>query len=67
MDCPAKLREEYTKVVLQHHHDIMKIGVHILRERNKKNREKLKRKCWIRSWIDRRKKYGVYDKLMMEI
>ena len=67
MDDPAKSREEYMEAVLKHHHDIMEVGVHMLREKEAKKRKKQKRQYWIRPWIGKRENYGLYDKLMMEL
>ncbi|XP_045121906.1 protein ALP1-like [Portunus trituberculatus] len=65
MDCPAALRRKYQLAVLQHQNDLTDLTPHQL-QRNRRNADR-KRRTWVRSWIGRRRQFGLYDQLMVEL
>ena len=68
MENPARLRRDYLLAVLQHQHDLIDLLLYRLRaSRAKRTKVKRKRKNWVRPWIGRRRQFGRYDQLMVEI
>ena len=68
MEDPAKLRREYLLAVLQHQHDLIDLTLYRLRaNRARRRRGEQRRKNWVRPWIGRRRQFGMYDQLMVEL
>ena len=68
MEDPARLRREYLLAVLQHQHDLIDLTVYQLRaKRAWRGRYKRRRNHWVRPWIGRRRQFGMYDQLMVEL
>ena len=52
----------------QHHLELINLTLHcIKRNRKRKQRRRRRRQIWIRPWIGRRRQFGLYDQLMVEL
>ncbi|XP_068235815.1 putative nuclease HARBI1 [Palaemon carinicauda] len=68
MEDPARLRREYLLAVLQHQHDLIDLTLYQLRaNKARRRRGERRRKNWVRPWIGRRRQFGIYDQLMVEL
>ena len=67
MEDTATLRRQYLPV-LEHQHDLIELTLHQLRaNRAGRRRRERRRRNWVRPWIGRRRHYGIYDQLMVEL
>ncbi|XP_795502.2 protein ALP1-like [Strongylocentrotus purpuratus] len=67
MDGHDRLRLQYEIAVLQHQQNLMELAihqVHVIRRRIKRRNQ---RRFWVRPWIGRRRQFGLYDQLLMEL
>ncbi|KAK7097241.1 putative nuclease HARBI1 [Littorina saxatilis] len=68
MEDPARLRREYQLAVLQHQHDLIDLTLYQVRAgRRRRTRGERGRRNWVRPWIGRRRQFGMYDQLMVEL
>ncbi|XP_070188769.1 uncharacterized protein [Littorina saxatilis] len=68
MEDPARLRREYQLAVLQHQHDLIDLTLYQVRaNRPRRRRGERGRRNWVRPWIGRRRQFGMYDQLMVEL
>lgn len=68
MDDPERLRQEYQLVVLQHQYDIIELALHQIRaNRMRKRRGQRRGRVWVRPWIGRRRQFGLYDQVLVEL
>ncbi|KAK7098249.1 hypothetical protein V1264_002589 [Littorina saxatilis] len=68
MEDPARLRREYQLAVLQHQHDLIDLTLYQVRaSRRRRTRGERGRRNWVRPWIGRRRQFGMYDQLMVEL
>ncbi len=68
MQDPERLRQEYQRAVLQHQYDILALELHQIRvNRRRRRRGQRRRHVWVRPWIGRRREFGLYDQLMVEL
>ena len=64
----ARLRQQYLLPVLQHQHDLIDLTLYQLRaNRARRRRGERRRRNWVRPWIGRRRHFGMYDQLMVEL
>ena len=66
MDDPDKLRLQYKIAVLRHQQNLMELAlhqIHVIRRRRRRGQ----RKYWVRPWIGRRRQFGLYDQLLVEL
>ena len=52
--------------VLQHQLDLLQLAIYYLKKKRKRKQRK-RRVCWVKSWIGRRRQFGLYDQLMVEL
>ena len=52
--------------VLQHHLDLLQLAIYYLKKKRKRKQRK-RRVRWVKSWIGRRRQFGLYDQLMVEL
>ncbi|KAK6190989.1 hypothetical protein SNE40_002741 [Patella caerulea] len=64
---PESLRREYQIAVLRHQNDLIDLALYKMRAKRIRKRRGQRRKNWIRPWILRRREYGMYDKLLVEL
>ena len=50
--------------LLQHQYDLIDVALHHIRRRRRKRR---RREVWGRPWIGRRRQFGLYDQLLVEL
>ena len=50
--------------LLQHQYDLIDVALHHIRRRRRKRR---RREVWVRPWIGRRRQFGLYDQLLVEL
>jgi hypothetical protein len=69
MEDPERLRREYHLhvVVLQHQYDIIELTLHQIRDNRMRRRRQRRRRVWVRPWIGRRRLFGLYDQLLVEL
>ena len=69
MDTSGKSRRDYIVAMLRHQHNLIDLTLHMLRiNRNRRHRRnQRRRRSWVREWIGRRRKFGIYDQLMVEL
>ena len=67
MDGPDKQRLEYEIAVLQHQQNLMELTLHQLHIIRRRGRRRRQRRFWIRPWIGRRRQFGLYDQLLVEL
>lgn len=55
--------------VLQHEHDLINLALHQIQENRirRRRRRRKRREVWVRPWIGRRRQFGLYDQLMVEL
>ena len=67
MECSERLQEQYICAVLQQDFLMTEIALCLyIRERQRRRRKRV-RKVWTRALILRRKQFGLYDHLMVEL
>ena len=67
LDDPDRLRIQYEIAVLQHQQDLVELTLHqvdVIRRRRKRRGH---RRFWVRPWIGRRRQFGLYDQLHLEL
>ena len=52
--------------VLQHQLDLLQLAIYYLKKKRKRKQRK-RRVRWVKSWIGRRRQFGLYDQLMVEL
>ena len=67
MDDPERLRQEYQIAVLQHQQDLIELALYQVGHNQARRRGRRRRRHWVRPWIGRRKQFGLYDQLMVEL
>jgi len=66
MDDPDKLRLQYKIGVVQHQQNLTELAlhqIHVIRRRRRRGQ----RRYWVRPWIGRRRQFGLYDQLLVEL
>ena len=53
--------------VLQHQYDLIDLAIHHIQHNRRKKRRRKRRGIWMRSWIGRRRQFGMYDQLLVEL
>lgn len=66
MEDPERLRRQYLLAVLQHQNDVFQLVILKLRRDRRRGRRR-RRTSWVRPWIGRRRQFGMYDQLMVEL
>ncbi|KAK6167936.1 hypothetical protein SNE40_021859 [Patella caerulea] len=64
---PGSFRREYQIAFLRHQNDLIDLALYKLRAKRIRKRRRQRRTNWIRPWILRRREYGMYDKLLVEL
>ena len=67
MDDPDRLRIQYGIAVLRHQQNLVELAlrqVDVIRRRRKRRGH---RRFWVRPWIGRRRQFGLYDQLLVEL
>ena len=67
MECSERLQEQYICAVLQQDFLMTEIALRLYIRERQRRRRKRARKVWTRAWILRRKQFGLYDHLMVEL
>ena len=69
MEDAQRLRRVYLIAMPQHELDVLKsnIAEHIQGTRPQRKKPRRRRQCWTKIWILRRKEFGMYDQLMVEL
>jgi len=66
MDDPDKLRLQYKIAILQHQQNLMELALHQIHV-TRRRRRRGQRRYWVRPWIGRRRQFGLYDQLLVEL
>ena len=53
--------------VLQHQYDLIDLAIHHIQHNRRKKRRRKRRGIWMISWIGRRRQFGMYDQLLVEL
>ena len=67
LDDPDRLRIQYEIAVLQHQQNLVELALHqvdVIRRRRKRRGH---RRFWVRPWIGKRRQFGLYDQLLVEL
>ena len=70
MDCPDRVRLMYMLAIAQRERDELDLDVndHIVRRNQRRARRGQRKRCaWTRGWVRRRREFGIYDQLMVEL
>ena len=67
MEDAERLRQEYELAVLQHQHDMNQLALFQFRANRIRRRRGQRRRVWIRPWIGRRRQFGMYGQLLVEL
>ena len=69
MKCAERLRRHYILAVLQHDCIQTEIALHAYMyiQTRRRRRGQRNRTCWVKPWIQRRREYGLYDHLLVEL
>ena len=67
MDDPDSLRIQYEIAVLQHKQNLVELGLHQVDVIRRRRKRKGRRRFWVRPWIGRRRQFGLYDQLLVEL
>ena len=70
MDCPEWIRQMYMLAIAQRKRDQIDLDIaHHIRRRQQRRvgRGKRGRCAWTRGWVKRRREFGIYDQLMVEL
>ena len=67
MDDPDRLRIQYEIAVLQHQQDLVELALHQVDVIRRRRKRKGHRRFWVRPWIGRRRQFGRYDQLLVEL
>lgn len=65
MEDPERLRLKYEIAVLQHKQSLMELALHQVIKSRRNGRGQ--RRFWVRPWIGRRRQFGLYDQLLVEL
>ena len=52
--------------MLQHQLDLLQLAIYYLKKKRKRKQRK-RRVRWVKSWIGRRRQFGLYDQLMVKL
>ena len=60
---------DYQIAVLQHQNLVTQLALHQIqaRRRRRRRRPQVPRAIWVRPWISRRRQFGMYDQLLVEL
>ena len=53
--------------VLQHQYALLDLAIHHIQHKRRKKRRRKRLEVWMRSWISRRRQFGMYDQLLVEL
>ena len=67
MDDPNRLRIQYEIAVLQRQQDLVELTLHQVDVIRRRRKRKGHRRFWVRPWIGRRRQFGLYDQLLVEL
>ena len=67
MDDPDSLRIQYEIAVLQHQQNLVELGFHQVDVIRRRRKRRGRRRFWVRPWIGRRRQFGLYDQLLVEL
>ena len=67
MEDTERLRRKYQIAVLQHQNNLIDLALYLLRVNGTRRIRGQHRRHWVRPWIGRRREYGLYDQLMVEL
>lgn len=65
MNDPAK--RQHLIAAMHHHMNLIQLTLHQFLEMRRKKKKRSKRTVWVRPWIGRRHRFGLYDQLMQEL
>ena len=67
MDDPDSLRIQYEIAVLQHKQNLVELGLHQVDVIRRRRKRRGRGRFWVRPWIGRRRQFGLYDQLLVEL
>ena len=67
LDDPDSLRIQYEIAVLQYKQNLVELGLHQVDVIRRRRKRRGRRRFWVRPWIGRRRQFGLYDQLLMEL
>ena len=67
MEDAERLRRMYMLAIAQHEVDVLNLNIAEHIQGPQQRRWRRRRQCWTRGWILRRRDFGLYDQLMVEL
>ena len=67
MDDPDSLRIQYEIAVIQHKQNLVELGLHQVDVIRRRRKRRGRRRFWVRPWIGRRRQFGLYDQLLVQL